>query len=185
MSRFHFAAEATKTSADILHFLMKCNEAYSWGSYRFDKGLQLMDFLNLVMLDWDPSPSDTPDGVHYTISSTSDVEALLTERVVKNPDEFWVTYLTPSGGVHAFLLSHKYTPLEAEPLMRGLKCDLLYVELSLKRNRFGVRISPKPNRLGDYVASYWKTFGNGIPLPEHLDTLKLKESYIKGAKYLS
>jgi hypothetical protein len=183
MSRFHFAAQASKTSAASLSFLLKCNESFPWGNFRFDKGLQCMDLLNLVMLDWDPS--DTPDGVHYTISSTSEVEELLTERVTQNPDEFWVTYLTPSGGVHAFLMSHKYTPEEAEPLMRELKCDLLYVELSLKRKKFGVRISPKPNRLGDYVASFWKTFGDGVPLPEHLETLKLKESYIKGAKYFS
>ena len=142
-----------------------------------------MDLLNLVMLDWDPS--DEPDGVHYTISSTSEVEELLAQRVSEHPDEFWVTYLTPSGGVHAFLLSHKYTPEEAESMMRSLKCDLLYVELSLKRKKFGVRISPKPNRLGDYVASFWKTFGNGIPLPEHVETLKLKESFIKGAKFFS
>ena len=181
MSRFHFAAQASLTSATSLSFLLKCNETYSWGNYRFDKGLQCMDLLNLVMLDWDPS--DEPDGVHYTISSTQEVEELLSERVSKHPDEFWVTYLTPSGGVHAFLLSHKYTPQEAENLMRELRCDLLYVELSCKRKKFGVRISPKPNRLGDYVASYWQTFGRGTPLLEHIETLRLKESYIKGAKY--
>jgi len=184
MSR-HFAVQATKISNDFMSFLSKCNQTCSWGSYRFDKGLHLMDFFNLVMIDWDPSPSDTPDEVHYTISSIEDVDRILSNRIKSNPDEFWVTYLTPSGGVHAFLVSHKYTPEEAEPLMRELKCDLLYVELSLKRKKFGVRISPKPNRLGDYVASFWKTFGGGVPLMEHLETLKLKESYIKGAKYLS
>lgn len=180
MSRFHFAAQATKVS---LTFILKCNESYSWGNYRFDRGVHYMDLSSLVMLDWDPN--DEPDGIHYTISSTQEVEELLAQRVSEHPDEFWITYLTPSGGVHAFLLSHKYTPEEAEPLMRQLKCDLLYVELSLKRKKFGVRISPKPNRLGDYVASYWKTFGSGIPLPEHVETLKLKESFIKGAKYFS
>jgi hypothetical protein len=69
--------------------------------------------------------------------------------------------------------------------MRELKCDQLYVDHCIKRKRFAVRISPKPNRMGDYVASYWKTFGRGNPLLEHLETLKLKESYIRGNKYLS
>ena len=166
-----------------MSFLIKCSENYDWGNYRFDKGIKCMDFFNFVMLDWDPS--DTPDGVHYTISSTDDVDRILSNRVESNPDEFWITYLTPSGGVHAFLMSHRYTPLEAEPLMRQLKCDLLYVEISLKRKKFAVRISPSLFGLGDYVASFWKTFGNGIPLIEHLETLKLKETHIKGAKYFS
>ena len=185
MSR-HFAATTSKTSGDFVSFLMKCSENFTWGNFKFNQGVKYMQLLNCVMLDWDPAPvGEEMDNHHYTISSTSEVEELLSKRVETNPDEFWVTYLTPSGGVHAFLMSHKLTPVEASPLMLELLCDKLYVELSAQRNKFGVRISPKVGRKGDYVASYWKTFGSGNILPEHEEVMRIHDSYILGAKYFN
>ena len=169
-----------------LDFIRLTLKTFSWGTFEFKKGVKFMKLNNLVMLNWDPSPTGQQDGVHYTISSTDDVEEIMVDRMKEHTDEFWVTYLTPSGGVHAFLLSHSMLPIEAAPMMEDMQCDKLYIKMNLKGNYFGVRISPKLGRKGDYVASYWKTFGNPeLALPEHLETLRIKESYIKGAKYLT
>ena len=174
----HFATKASSTSSDFVAFLLKCNEIQFWGKFRFDRGLKCMDMANLMMVDWDPiKPGDEPDD-HYTISSKEEVYEIIKQRVTSHPAELWRVYETPSGGVHAFLLSHSLTPEEGEGILLEMKGDLLYRDFSLKRGMWGVRISPKPNRVGDFVARYVATFGSGKALSEHIETMKVHDSFL-------
>lgn len=177
MAANHFSAQASVTINISITFLLKCGETHSWGKFRFDKGLKCMDTFSLMMIDWDPCGDGEVDD-HYTIHSKGEVYELLEARVLTHPDELWKVYETPSGGIHAFLLSHKVTPEQGSDLIKKMRGDLLYRDLSIKRGMWGVRIGPKPNRLGDYVARYVATFGTGIPLPEHLETMKVHDSFL-------
>lgn len=176
MAANHFSAQASGTINSSISFLLKCGETQTWGKFRFDKGLKCMDTFNLMMIDWDPTDGEIDD--HYTIRSKGEVYQILEERVINYPDELWRVYETPSGGIHAFLLSHKYTPEEGYSLITEMRGDLLYRDLSIKRGMWGVRIGPKPNRIGDYVARYVATFGSGIPLPEHIEAMKVHDSFL-------
>ena len=172
----HFAAKAN--SSNNVGFLLRCNEVHTWGSFRFQQGVKYMNLTNLLMIDWDPvAPGEEVDG-HYTIHSKGEVYELLEARVQLHPEELWRVYETPSGGIHAFLLSHKYTPEEGYNLLTEMKGDTLYRDISLKRGCWAVRISPKPKRVGDYVARYVGTFGQGVALPEHVETIKVHDSFL-------
>ena len=174
----HFSVKSTSTSANNVGFLLRCNEIYSWGTFRFDRGVKYMNLFNLLMIDWDPvAEGEEADG-HYTIHSKQEVYELLEARVLSHPDEVWKVYETPSGGIHAFLLSHKYTPEEGYDILTEMKGDTLYRDLSKQRGKWGVRISPKPKRVGDFVARYVATFGKGMALPEHIETMQVHDSFL-------
>lgn len=172
----HFSAQASGTINTSITFLLKCGETQSWGKFRFDKGLKCMDTNDLMMIDWDPTDGEVDD--HYTIRSKGEVYQILEERVINHPDELWRVYETPSGGIHAFLLSHQVTPKQGGDLITEMRGDLLYRDHSIKRGMWGVRIGPKPNRIGDYVARYVATFGQGIALPEHIEAMKVHDSFL-------
>ena len=173
----HFAAQSQADVKSAVNFLLTCGETHPWGRFAFENGLKLIHFFNLMMVDWDPCEDGVVDD-HYTIRSKEEVYQILEERVVNYPDEIWRVYQTPSGGIHAFLLSHKITPEEGKDIVTSMKGDLLYRECCLMKGKWAVRIGPKPNRVGDYVARYVATFGSGIPLPEHIEAIKVHDSFL-------
>lgn len=151
-------------------------------SLRIEGGVKYLNLESLLMVDWDPKPEGEHDTDHYTISSIEEVNYILTQRVAAHPTELWKAYLTPSGGVHAFLLSHKFESGEGVPIIKALRGDLLYARMSKSRGYYGVRVSPKiidsAPRKGDYVAKYWKTFGNGAALPDNMAVMLLHDSFL-------
>ncbi len=151
-------------------------------SYRVQGGVKYLDLSTICMVDWDPKPEGEHDTTHFTISSIEEVEALLIERVALHPDELWQAYLTPSGGVHAFLVSHSLPVEEGVKVIEDMHGDLIYAEMSLKRGKYGVRVSPKKvdgvPRRGDYIAKAWKSFGNGTALPENVAVMQLHDSFL-------
>ena len=151
---------------------------------RIDKGIKYLNLYDLLMVDWDPVPvgEQEIDKDHYTISSIEEVDNILNERVHSHPDELWKAYLTPSGGVHAFRVSHSTPCGEGIDIIKEMQGDLLYAKMSSLRNFYGVRVSPKIvnglPREGDYVAKYWKSFGSGTALPGNELVMKLHDSYL-------
>jgi len=174
----HFSAQAVSTTKDSVGFMLRCNETHAWGSYRFDRGLKCMDLVNLLMVDWDPAAEGSSVDDHYTVKNKKEVLEIINSRVETHLDELWRVYETPSGGIHAFLMSHKYTPSEGEGVLTEMKGDLLYRDFSLKRNKWAVRVGPKPNRANDFVARFIGNFGKGIALSDHLKTIKIHDSFL-------
>ncbi len=153
-------------------------------AYRVQKRVKYLDLFNLLMVDWDPAPhSGSYDARHFTISSIEEVEELLLQRVTLHPDELWKAYLTPSGGVHAFRVSHLTPMSEGIDIIKSLQGDLLYAGLIEARQTYSVRVSAKYTvdgslREGDYVAKYWKSFGKGVALPENEVVMTLHDSFL-------
>ena len=161
-----------------LNFLNRCGKIYPWGSFRLERKIQFMNLFTLLMVDWDPAAEGEDTDGHYTIRSKQEVFTILEERVANHPDELWRVYKTPSGGIHTFLLSHKVTPVEGYEILTEMRGDTLYRDMSVKRNKWGVRVSPKPGREGDFIARYIKTYGKGNPLEEHLGTMQVHDSFL-------
>lgn len=151
-------------------------------TFRSEKGVKYLSLHTLLMVDWDPITEGETDTNHYTITSIQEVETILNQRVVTHRNELWKAYLTPSGGVHAFLLSHLTPSNEGVQIIKDLRGDLLYAKMTLARGTYSVRVSPKivegVPRKGDYVAKYWKTFGIGTCLPENDKVMTLHDSYL-------
>jgi len=150
-----------------------------WGSILIERNMRFIRMKNLPMCDWDLTEEKAAKDFHYTISKIEEVEDILEKRVISHPDEYWVAYKTPNG-VHAFLLSHKIEPWQMAATMHRMNCDALYLRYCVKRNTYACRVSPKPWRKGDFVASYWRDFGSGKILPEHLEVMKSHDFYIRG-----
>ena len=152
-------------------------------SYRAHEGVLYLDLTTLLMVDWDPHPVEGDyDEDHYTVSGPLEVEDILNERVQSHPDELWKAYLTPSGGVHAFRVSHS-TPIEdGISLMFNMRGDFLYSGMCDTRGGYSVRVSPKmvngSPREEDYVAKYWKCYGKGIALPENELVMAIHDSFL-------
>jgi hypothetical protein len=151
---------------------------------RIERGIRYLNLTDLLMIDWDPVPAGEQelDKNHYTISSIEEVDNILKRRVHSHPDELWEAYLTPSGGVHAFLVSHSTPCGEGIDIIKEMQGDLLYAKMCSLRNYYGVRVSPKIvnglPREGDYVAKYWKSYGGGIALPDNSSIMKLHDSFL-------
>jgi hypothetical protein len=152
--------------------------------FKVQDSVKYLMLISTMMVDWDPVPvtEHKADERHYTISSIEEVNDLLTQRVITNPDELWHAYLTPSGGVHAFRVSHRTPAAQGVEIIKSLKGDLLYAEMTLRRNMYGVRVSPKivngSPRVGDFVAKPWKIFGNAPALPENLIVMELHDKFL-------
>jgi hypothetical protein len=139
--------------------------------------IHVMYMDKLLMVDWDISGSNPVDH-HYTVKNKEEIHRLLKFRVAVYPNELWKVYDTPSGGCHAFLLSHEYTPEEGIGILKFLKGDRLYQHFSLKKKVWSARISPKPGRDGDYIARFSGYIGNGKPLPRNLEIMAIHDSYL-------
>lgn len=141
--------------------------------------MRFMSTTNLMMIDWDlVLPGEELDSGH-TIYKLEEAEKLIEQDVIKHPDHLWRCYETSSGGLHAFLVSHKVGPCEwARDLSLSLKGDERYVNCSMFLGVWNVRLSPKKGRRNDYVAKYYKDIGHGKYLFEHRTTTVVLDTYI-------
>lgn len=173
----HFSVAASAFSKSLS--LDELNSSFEADvKFRIERGMRFMDMKHFVMCDWDVANDGVVDD-HHTVSSLEEVDEIMCRWIAAHPDQFWVGYKTPSGGAHAFLLSKKVEVEEGIAILDLLKVDKLYQYFCERRKSFAVRISPKPNRLGDYIASRWKTWGNGRPLPELEEILKKHDGFLK------
>jgi hypothetical protein len=140
-----------------------------WG-YREQRGVGYMLSTKIMMVDWDIA--DRED-MHYTIRTREEAVAKVEALVKVHPSMVWKIYYTPNG-VHAFLLSEEVTPKSrrAKYIYKALKGDSLYFKLSKMRNLWGIRVTPKVGREGDFVAHYegyvWGTKGEVIPSAKYI-----------------
>jgi|LakMenEpi03Aug12_release.lakeMendotaPanAssembly.Ray.scaffolds.fasta_scaffold1156421_1 hypothetical protein len=174
----HFSVAASSFSKSLnleeLNFSFEADV-----SFRIEKGVRFMNMKHLLMCDWDVAHNGVVDD-HHTVASIQEVDEIMKRWVAAHPDQFWVGYKTPSGGAHAFLISKKVDVVgEDIAILDLLKVDKLYQYFCEKRKSFAVRISPKPNRFGDYIASYWKTWGTGQPIEELEEVLRKHDSFLK------
>jgi hypothetical protein len=139
-------------------------------SYRFQKGVSYMDIPGILMGDWDLREGAQD---HYSISNREEVINLLPL------DKLWRLYTTPNG-VHAFLMSEMFEDgSQIESTLLSLKCDPLYSRISQQRGGCAVRISPKPNRVGDYIARFWMELGEGSAIKAIEEIVAIHDSYLK------
>ena len=145
---------------------------------RYTKGVKYLDMVGLMMCDWDCAQS--PDSVdhHYTITSLDQVDSIINSLVRAKPDLLLIGYKTPSGGAHAFLVSHIVKLERGVKLGYKLKCDQLYLKFCQQRGNFAVRVSPKLEREGDYIAKFWKTWGNGTPDPRQEEIMRGHDAFL-------
>jgi hypothetical protein len=121
------------------------------------KDIIVAGFKNFPMFDW-----DIPDEAHkcpdcITIEKREDV----LPWVIQAHKDFGVNFIleqTP-GGVRGWL-DQAVTGDEWADLATDLNCDPYYVSITLRECAWRARISPKPNRAGDYVAKYWGNIGD-------------------------
>jgi hypothetical protein len=134
--------------------------------------LEFVQTDTIPMLDWDWPNQGHKKTECVTITCLNDVIAKLKVYVKKFPTQSVRVYVTP-GGVRAFFLGTKCSVAEFYEKWDGasLSADPLYIELTKKNGGFPVRISPKPNRVGDFVATYVCTLG-APSNPEMLTVIK-------------
>lgn len=126
---------------------------------------------SIPMLDWDwPNEGHKTDEC-ITITCLNDVLKELRAYLELHPYQSIRVYVTP-GGVRAFFLAKPMTVKEFFEQAGGdtMNADPMYVGLCHRRGNFPVRVSPKPNRIGDFVAAYVMTLGQE-PNAEMLATL--------------
>lgn len=127
-------------------------------------GIDYAMFDHLLMIDW-----DVDDGSHVNarrqclVDSAGEAWLRLTKWCEKHPEYTFHFYLTP-GGARAFCTSHYFHPKDegAQQMLKSLRCDRLYREMSRRRGVWGCRISPKPGRPDDYVARYVGSVGKAL-----------------------
>lgn len=153
-----------------------------WGGFRFERGMMMMDMYSMLMVDWDPVEEGVETDHHYTVHCKQEVFDILAARVKACPDELWRVYETPSGGIHAFLLSHSITTEEGYGIVTEMKGDLLYRDYCRRRGMWAVRVTPKVGRQGDYVARFLCHYGSGQPLPLNVKAIRIHDSHLLGEK---
>lgn len=147
------------------------DEGYTYCRDR-DMGIDFLAYTSLLMCDWDlPNPGHKSERC-LTITHRDEAIEQLASVCALQPDLTWRVYDTP-GGVRAFLTSH-LTRVNAVALgiMRLLNCDPVYTMLTRRERRWWCRVSPKPDREGDYVAQY-REMVKGVEGIELLDALLL------------
>jgi hypothetical protein len=135
------------------------------GCRREERGMTFLNHRSVLMVDWDlPSP-DHPEQC-ATIKTRQEAVERLEAWFRDNPVDSWDVYDTP-GGVRAFLLS-RWVPAGSEEMRRVHKAlggDPVYSQRCGERGYYGVRVSPKPGRKGDYVARRVRTVWGTQPSP--------------------
>ena len=151
---------------------------FNGGHYRRSKGVTYLSLYSLLMVDWDPVKDGESADEHYTVCSKGEVLDILNEDIERNPSHLWKIYETPSGGIHAFLISHSLTPKEGSPLLTALKGDGLYRKMCLRRGVWSVRVSPKKGRKGDFIARFLEYKGHGEMLAENQEAIDIHDSFL-------
>lgn len=142
-------------------------------------GVTYKRFDVIAALDW-----DWPNVAHkaaecVTIDTIEDVYRLLAPWLLAHPDQAIRIYETP-GGVRGVLTGKRQTVDEFLCLgVDALNADPLYLKLCNQRKVFGVRVSPKLNRTGDFIARYVCTLG-GAEDPEIVEVVeRFHDSYLQ------
>lgn len=86
-------------------------------------------------------------------------------------------YNTP-GGVRGWITSHQFSPRGLVTCMYKMQVDPVYQNMTRERNEWGARVSPKPNREGDYVAKFSHMVGD-IIIPEAEEVIEYHDKLIK------
>lgn len=152
----------------------------------YRRGVRLAGFTDLPVVDW-----DFPDAVHkladsVTVRHLGDVAELTHEYLKTQPDKRFLFQLTP-GGVHAFELSAKTTPVQfhGDPATAALRPDPHHADLTrrpttvegqpLADGAFWVRTGPKPVRdrapEREFIAAPIGVMGSGLADPVQMDLL--------------
>lgn len=141
--------------------------------------MKFMSLRDLMMVDWDPIlPGESWDEGH-TIYNAEEAIKLLELDCIQHPTHLWRVYKTSSGGVHAFLVSHKLPPTKtACNFSYSLKGDKRYINCSWHQQVWNVRLSPKKGRVNDFVAKYLCTIGTGEFLLDHRTTMIIHDTYL-------
>jgi len=116
-----------------------------------------------MMLDWDVETLPGHQTAECcTITSREEVIEILDEFCKTHPQYLFDVQETP-GGVRAFELSREWdaSSREAVEFHTNLRVDPLYTRLSSHIGKYRARVSPKPARVGDYVALDWCVIGTG------------------------
>lgn len=144
------------------------------------KGMKIISFRHVVMLDWDvPNEGHVMEGC-VTIRRKEEAIVILQQYCMEDKKMLFRVYETP-GGVRAFLVSRMSESVRLdEPLMRRLSCDPLYTRLCASRGEWACRVSPKVGRKGDYVARYWTTIGDGKEDEGAMELVKYHDELISG-----
>lgn len=140
--------------------------------------IDLLTYDCVPMLDWDWPNEGHKSEASITIQNVNDVIKVLSSYIERHPYQVIKVYVTP-GGVRAFFLGKLQNPEEFFSTGEGdtLKADPLYINLAKKMKAFPVRVSPKINRKGDFVASHYVTLGNENNLLTNKLSLMLSKSH--------
>lgn len=134
--------------------------------------LEFVQTDTIPMLDWDWPNRGHKTAKCVTITCLNDVISRLKDYLKVYPSQSIRVYVTP-GGVRAFFLGTKCSVEDFYANFGGetLNADPLYIRLTKRNEGFPVRISPKPSRVGDFVATYVCTLG-AEPNQEMLAVIK-------------
>ena len=149
-------------------------------------GVEFISLSNIPMLDWDWPNEGHKTSECITITNLNEVLVILYAYLKRYPSQSIRVYITP-GGVRAFFLGESLSVKEFFENKEGetLNADPMYIGLTKRGDSFPVRISPKPNRKGDFVASYCCTLGQQ-PNKQLLDVLlKVHDKPIKRLRHRS
>jgi hypothetical protein len=138
--------------------------------YRHDTktGVNYTAFKDIPMGDWDWPNEGHATEQCLTITCLQDVLDTLNEYLSYYEDHVRV-YVTP-GGVRAFFLGQPRVPQEFW-FRFPFYADPIYRKFTLKSGIYSARVSPKPNRAGDFVARYVCTLANAEADPKLLEQL--------------
>lgn len=156
------------------------------GYKKSTKGIEFVSLSDIPMLDWDWPNEGHRTAECITITNLKEVLVILEAYLELHPSQSIRVYVTP-GGVRAFFLGESISVKEFFENKGGetLKADPLYVRLAKRLSSFPVRISPKPIRKGDFVASYCCTLGQE-PNKHLLDVLlKVHDQPIRQKRHRS
>ena len=136
------------------------NNMTTYYKYHADLGIHFTANSDIPMLDWDWPDTGHKTDECLTITCLNEVLDILKEYLVLYPEQAVKVYVSP-GGVRAFFIG-KRSDVETFFCKEGglyLGADPLYVQLCIRNNNFPVRVSPKPNRVDDFVAVHVCTLG--------------------------
>lgn len=181
MNRFH--AAKTRANLNSTFDLIKMTwESHSWGQYKFEKGFLIMEFLWVFMADFDlPPEGQEVDGIHYTVGSLEEIDQMVT-KCAEHTGLRFRGYVTPSGGAHIFCVSKPIAAHDAAYLWEQLSVDQFYRAIVERNGYYACRVTPKPKRMGDFVARYWKDWNDHVPTDQGvMELMNIHDNWL--AKY--
>lgn len=138
---------------------------------RQSKGLQIMSFDNLAMLDWDFPDEGHETDTCITIAKASDVLDILLPYTEQHRST--VFYLEHTrGGVRGWDLTRPYSTEQYHLKHGALLCDPLYCICTQRAGVFNCRVSAKPGRDNDVITP-WCMVGVGTPHPTCVSALRI------------